>query len=86
MNEKQYANLILDTMLKAKDELINQNDQSITLSRSIDTLNEFNLSFNKLQEEVEKLGFHVNYSKNIKSNWWKKQPNTLIFYFNETDL
>ena len=86
MNEEQYAKQILEILNNAKNQLANNQNDGISLCRPIDILQKLNLEFNKLKTETEKLGFYVNYSKNINSKWWQKQPNRLIFYFNEADL
>lgn len=84
MNEKEYA-----LSLKKQYEEACEAFEHCCVANNIKNLERDNINYNVLKSEVEKLGFHIELAKNIKSkhyqNEWKKEP-FFIFYLNPSDI
>lgn len=85
MTEKEFAKNMERDYLDAKKQFSKPN-----ISNNLTNIKEaYNLDYDKLKVEVEKLGYHLELAKNINKPYWQdiwKLGPFFVFYANEADL
>ena len=85
MDETDFAKWLKKDYLKAKKYFKKPN-----ITHNLDNLkNEYQLDYDKLKLEVEKLGYHLELAKNIDNQSWKEIwsiGHFFVFYKDEKDL